>query len=139
MNQDNPIEILKNNGIPVTVQRVKILEMMINSYNHPTAEDIYSALSENLSILSFATIYNTLRLLCKVGIIDEIRIEKDKVHYDFIRRKHNHLLCYNCNKIVDIFNDQEIKDLPKFIDGHKVEKAHIYYYGICCDCQKTRR
>jgi Fur family peroxide stress response transcriptional regulator len=134
----NPIDILKENNISITVQRFKILEMIINSHKHPTAEDIYNKLLKDTEILSFATVYNTLRLFCKVGIIEEVRIEKDRVHYDYIRRPHNHLLCYKCNKIIDIYEEMVLTDIPEMIDGHKIEKAHIYYYGTCRKCLNDR-
>jgi len=133
----NPIDILKENNIPITVQRVKILELLMESHKHPTAEDIYNKLLKDTEILSFATVYNTLRLFCKVGIIEEVRIEKDRVHYDYIRRPHNHLLCYKCNKIIDIYEEMVLTDIPKILDGHKIEKGHICYYGICKECLKN--
>ncbi|MGQ9706973.1 MAG: Fur family transcriptional regulator [bacterium] len=138
MNNDNSIEILKKNNIPITIQRVKILEMVMKSYEHPTAEDIFNQLLKDKEILSFATVYNNLRLLSKVGIIEEVRLEKHSVHYDYIRKPHNHLFCYNCNKIIDIYTDFVLSDIPKTIDGHRIEKGHICYYGICKECLRTK-
>ena len=52
---------LKKNNIRLTHQRLKVLEYLSNSKNHPTVEQIYNALKKEVPSLSKTTIYNTLR------------------------------------------------------------------------------
>ncbi len=138
MVKPDPRVILKEHNIPITIQRVKILEYLIRTNEHPTADQIYSEISDE-AILSFATIYNTLHLFTKAGIVNELHIDKDKTHYDIVRKPHDHFLCRECQKIYDIY-DLPIQPLTNdTIDGHSIERVHIYFYGICRECLKKNK
>jgi len=64
---NDSIEKMKNSNIRITPQRYAILEYLVESKMHPTADDIYKALADRFPNMSAATVYNNLRLFVKIG------------------------------------------------------------------------
>ncbi|MBF6633514.1 MAG: peroxide-responsive transcriptional repressor PerR, partial [Planococcus sp. (in: Bacteria)] len=63
------LDALKSTGVRITPQRHAILEYMIHSTTHPTADDIYRALEKTFPNMSVATVYNNLRVFRKAGLV----------------------------------------------------------------------
>ncbi|MEG3033466.1 MAG: transcriptional repressor, partial [Enterococcus sp.] len=65
---DEVIAKLKKDNIRVTPQRQAILDYLIGHHSHPTADEIYHALSPSFPSMSVATVYNNLRLFTESGL-----------------------------------------------------------------------
>ncbi len=133
-----PKAILADAGVPVTTQRLSILEYMFEDSNHPTAEIIYDALKERLPILSKATVYNTLQTLLKAKIIEQLTIERERARYEISKSLHHHFYCTKCGRIFDTSppSCNYIKDMN--VDGHKIERMQGYFMGECKYCIKSK-
>ena len=129
-------EKLKNKGVLLTIQRSAVLEFLQDNIEHPTAEEIYQSLRGVYPALSRATIYNTLDLLKKHGIIQEITIERNKAHYDYKTEPHHHFLCSHCVRIYDVAMEKVLFERNAWLDGHKIEEARLYITGTCSACLK---
>jgi len=62
-----PYERLLEHNIKPSMQRIAIMEYLMNHPIHPSADDIYTALSPSMPTLSKTTVYNTLRLFSEQG------------------------------------------------------------------------
>jgi Fur family peroxide stress response transcriptional regulator len=127
-------EILKSKGIQPSVQRVKILEYLMNTRSHPSADEIFQALSSELPTLSKTTVYNTLEAFMKIGIIKPVYIDSRELRIDAFTHPHAHFKCTTCGKIFDI----EI-EMPDFVskktnEGHLVQTQDLYLEGTCAEC-----
>jgi Fur family peroxide stress response transcriptional regulator len=133
--------LIKNQGrgFKRTPQRLAILEYLDGNTSHPSAEDIFKAVSKKYHSMSFATVYNTLNTLTQAGALRELTIDSDRKRYDPNTSLHHHLICVSCRKIVDV--TEEIKvDLPKSAScNFKILGNHIEFYGQCAACRKSRR
>ncbi|KRK71393.1 Fur family transcriptional regulator [Lacticaseibacillus nasuensis] len=131
------IDRLKHARIRVTPQRDAIIQFMIASTAHPTAEQIYDALSPQFPHMSVATIYNNLKLLAELNLVEEMNSTDSATHFDFALEPHYHAICTNCGKIFDFsypgLNDVEQVAAEK--TGFKVSGHHLEVYGLCPDCQ----
>jgi len=128
-------EFLKKSGIKPSVQRMKIMEYLINTRKHPTADKIYKELCDEIPTLSKATVYNTLKLFVDKGVAFAVNIEDNELRFDADTSMHGHFKCYKCEKIFDFDikgNGPDISALEKF----RIDEAHIYYKGICEKCLK---
>jgi Fur family peroxide stress response transcriptional regulator len=125
---------LKEKGVLLTIQRSAVLEFLHNNTEHPTAEEIYQSLRGMYSALSRATIYNTLDLLKKHGLIQEITIERNKAHYDYKTEPHHHFLCSHCARIYDVAMEKVPCKREEWVDGHKMEAVRLYITGTCSAC-----
>jgi|Deesub1362A_J573_1020465.scaffolds.fasta_scaffold00011_74 Fur family peroxide stress response transcriptional regulator len=128
------IERLKKANFKLTPQRMAIIETLIGNKTHPSADAIYDKIKKKFPMISYSTIYNTLRILIDLGELRELSIKENKINYDPNTEPHHHFLCEKCNRIIDIF--QEINFKSEHINTHKIRNYEIYFYGICSDCLK---
>ncbi|WP_425412245.1 peroxide-responsive transcriptional repressor PerR [Melghirimyces thermohalophilus] len=134
------IETLKKTGVRMTPQRYAILEFLLTSMGHPTADEIYRALEEKFPNMSVATIYNNLRVFKEAGLVRELTYGDSSSRFDANMDSHYHIICRECGKIVDF-------EYPSLINveeeaarktGFRVETHRMEIYGICNTCQKEK-
>jgi len=122
-----------------TPQRLAILGFLEGNTSHPSADDIYRAVSKKYHSMSFATVYNTLNTLSKAGAVREITIDPRRKHYDPDTSGHHHLICVTCGKIFDIPEGISV-ELPGDMSGEfTVIGSHIEFYGYCPPCGKKKK
>ncbi|MCD4796930.1 MAG: transcriptional repressor [Candidatus Cloacimonetes bacterium] len=129
-------KILKEHGIPLSLQRIKILEYLHNFKTHPTADMIYQALIEEMPMLSKTTVYNTLKTFTEKGILTALSIFENEVRYEYNTVPHIHFKCVKCNKIYDISKTYDCLKNEE-LEGHKVLEHHINLKGICKSCRDS--
>lgn len=137
---DNAFEKLQECGINPSVQRIAIMDFLLKSCSHPTAEDVYAALSASMPTLSRTTVYNTLRLFAEHGAARMLTIDERKVCFDGQLHPHAHFLCRRCGALYDApLPDGALPDAGLTVaDGHEVEEVHYYYRGLCRECRDSK-
>ena len=120
----------------LTPQRAAILEFLEGNKTHPSAEDIYAAVHERFPMVSFATVYNTLETLKKMGMVWELNIDDERKRYDPNTNLHHHLICTRCRKVVDIHMEFELEVPEGEAHGFDITGRHVEFYGLCPDCRE---
>ena len=126
-----------------TPERFAIMEKVFDMNTHFSIDSLHSSLDAGGYHVSRATVYNTIELLIKAGLVRRHTFESQSPQYEKIAglTKHYHLVCSRCGKIREI-KDNEIDMLlnarrfgnfqPKYID--------LNVYGLCASCvRKTRQ
>lgn len=121
--------------LKLTPQRIAILKYLEGNKKHPSAEDIYKAVTKEFPTMSFATVYNTLEALKTRGNVQELKIDSGKKRYDPDTSKHHHMICTKCSHIVDIFKDFRITLPENLANGFEVMSNSIEFFGICEKCR----
>ena len=124
-----------------TAQRAAILEYLKDNKSHPNATDIYEYVSKKLSTISRTTVYNTIDLLKKEGLIQELAVRNHKGRrFSSNLAPHDHLICNICGKIVDIDGDADHSSLltEKQQLGFDIKETSITIYGVCPDCKNVK-
>lgn len=133
------ITTLKERDYRLTPQRVELLRLIASSEGHPSAHQLYLKVKNQFPTMSQATVYKTLALLKEMGQVQEIDLRDDS-HYDGNRPEpHPHLICMECNKIVDGELDLEysaIRRLEKD-SGFQIIRPQITFYGLCPACRNS--
>lgn len=129
--------LLKEKKIRPSVIRVKVLKYLLDNRNHPTADQLFNGLENEISTLSRTSIYNTLKTFLEEGIVSEITIEDGISRYDAFTGKHGHFICEKCGGVSD-FNVKCATCAPEWLKGYKVTQEHVYLKGLCPKCVKTR-
>jgi Fur family peroxide stress response transcriptional regulator len=129
------INAFREKSIKITPQRLTIFKVLEGNTNHPSAEDIYKEVLKINSTISFATVYNTLDKLYELNLLLKLNIEEEKNHYDPNINEHHHFLCRQCRKIIDIFDDYDIKPKGKIKEIIKIDSCQVNFYGICGECR----
>ena len=129
------VKQLKEKQIKITSQRLEILRYLDKHRTHPTAEEIYQELKKNNPALSKTTVYNSVDILKKYGLIQSLTISGSEHRYDYKHGMHHHFLCKKCGEIIDI--DIECPNLNTILEsGNQVDEVHGYFKGICKKCLK---
>lgn len=128
----------KKNFKKLTPQRLAILEYLEGNKSHPSASDIYKAVSKKYPMMSFATVYNTLEKLREKGQLLELSIDTGKKRFDPNATPHHHLICVNCKTITDV-NRNFVLDLQEGETcDYEIIGNHVDFYGICPKCKKRK-
>lgn len=129
-------EFLRERGLKVTPQRRVIFEALQDSSEHPSAEDVYQAVTGVMPDISVATVYHTLNDLVAMGELTELDLGEGKARYDPCTLGHCHLVCLGCRKVVDIMRGPDFLELlPEQEFGYQIERCEVVFYGRCPDCQ----
>lgn len=140
-NLEEHLTNLRKAGLKITPQRRAIVEILVNHGNHPSAEEIYQELTQTMPETSLATVYNTLRELNQMGDVEVVRdFHASSTRYDPNTDQHNHLICLECGRIIDLeddFNGFQLGEKKK--SGFQILKKQVTFYGICPECQKRKQ
>lgn len=124
---------LKNRKVRPSYQRIKVLEYLNKNQCHPTVDQIFKDLQSEIPTLSKSTIYNTLNLFLKSGLIRVINIEDNETRYDIITKNHGHFKCESCGKIFNFRIDFDSFKTEE-LSGFKIIDKNLYFKGICPKC-----
>lgn len=136
MHLRDALETLKSTGVRITPQRHAILEFLIQSMIHPTADEIYKALEAKFPNMSVATVYNNLRVFRESGLVKELTYGDSSSRFDFVTNDHYHIICDSCGKIVDFHYPglDEVEHLASHVTGFQVNSHRMEIYGTCPTC-----
>ena len=129
---------LEDSGHRITPQRLCILEALLSSEGHPSAEQIYGRVRRVSPTTSLATIYKTLDTLQELGEVRELEFRGDRHHYDGMRPDaHPHVVCTGCGRIedVDLTGLQTLQGDAARASGFQIAEQRLEFYGLCGSCQ----
>ncbi|MEW6243488.1 MAG: Fur family transcriptional regulator [Bacillota bacterium] len=131
-------ERLRERGLKVTPQRMAIYRTLCETTAHPTAETIWEKVKEEFPAISFNTVYTTLGILERTGLIQRLHVGENVAHYDADISPHVHLCCERCGRVRDLHKAEvDLKDVADSIrarTGYAISKIELNLYGICPEC-----
>ena len=136
-------------GRRITPARHAVLDALKERGEHLTAEEVFKAANRRHPDLGLATVYRSLELFTKLGLVSKFDTGDDKARYEFAdpagaKGHHHHLVCTSCRKIIDYkdFIGEEMELLRKTEAGlarkygFKINSHVIQFYGLCKDCAR---
>jgi Fur family transcriptional regulator, peroxide stress response regulator len=134
-------QVCRDRRLPVTVQRRTVFEVLLGREDHPTADQVYDELKPRIGRVSRTTVYRILETFVDLGLIVKICHPGSAARFDPKVRRHDHLVCMHCNKVIDI-EDSRLDGIvwPDVRGrGFEISDYHIHFRGICSDCRKRRK
>lgn len=120
------INKLKEAGVIPTAQRIDIANIIFAKDQHLSAEQILKKVNKHKSTVSKATVYNTLGLFAKKGLVNEVLVDASKVFYDSNVTRHFHFYNDDTNELMDIPADKiQIDQLQKLPEGTTAANIEI--------------
>lgn len=117
---------LRSRKVTPTPQRIQIAQTLFAKSCHFSAEEVYVAVNQTRPQVSKATVYNTLGLFVKKGLIREVLVDPSKVFYDSNTSPHYHFYDMDTGEIRDIPSDQvSFKDLPELPSGTRLDSMEV--------------
>ena len=134
------IATLKQYGYKLTPQRRTVIRTIAFAQGHLTPTAIYEKVRQDYPNIGFVTIYRTLEILGKLGLICEVHAGSSCRSY-LARRPsehHHHLICSHCGAVVD-FTSCDLGELEQRLlqeTGFEIESHLLEFLGRCRSCQK---
>jgi len=113
-------------GILPTAQRMEVADVMLARHQHLSAEHIIERLRENNSSVSKATVYNTLKLFEKCGLVKECLVDSERRFYDSNTQPHHHFYNADTGEFSDIpLGEIEFSGLPSLPEGTDLQSIEL--------------
>ena len=130
------VNSLRGQGFRITPQRIAIVEYLLKTDDHPSAEHIHKIVQKKYPMVSLSTVYKTLDLLKEKKLVNEIKVEGE-ARFDAHTDEHINLVCMNCGKIDDIDEDslKEIQTKVARKSKYVILKSNFELFGYCNNCK----
>jgi Fur family transcriptional regulator, ferric uptake regulator len=133
-------EFLDTHDLKMTKERESLLRVIFSVHYHFEADELLFKLKEQGVKTSRATVYRTLDLLVKSGLVRRVHLGEDHYHYERVTKDshHDHLICTTCGSVIE-FHDAALEALQMEICRRKkfLPTFHnLQILGICNKCQK---
>ncbi|MFC1912410.1 Fur family transcriptional regulator [Chloroflexota bacterium] len=133
------IDKLSERGYRLTPQRMLVLAAIENSDDHISAEEIHAEVVKKYPHVNISTVYRTLELLNRLGLVTETDLGGGRVRYHPADKgHHHHLVCQECGRIIDLDESLlvSLKDVLLDEYGFSADLRHLAIFGCCADCRK---
>ena len=137
---DNKLEAFgkscHKNGLKITPQRIAVYKALIGMDTHPTSEEVYQQVQDEISNISLDTVNRTLHTLSEIGVAFVVEGTGQPRRFDGGLEDHQHFLCIKCGKVVDFHHEPfDNIDVPAELKGRfKILRKTVYLEGLCGVC-----
>lgn len=136
-------EQMKSKGYKLTPQRRAVLDVIVaNEGKHLSTEEIYDIVKVECPEIGLATVYRTIQLLEKIGIVTKLNFDDGCNRYELVNanevHQHHHLICNLCGKVEEV-EDVLLESLEDKVENKynfKIRNHEVKFYGICEECHK---
>ncbi len=117
---------MRNHGIMPTRQRLGIASVMLTHPQHLSADQVLKMVRESGESVSKATIYNTLGLFARNGLLREVCVDNTKVFYDSTVHPHHHIYNIDTGELQDLdYNCIALENLPPLPQGAVIDGIDV--------------
>jgi Fur family transcriptional regulator, ferric uptake regulator len=133
---------LNEKGRRLTPQREKILQIFqtLPQGRHLSVDDLHKVLEEEQKDISLSTVYRTVKIMARMGILRELELAEGHKHYEInSATQHHHVVCIQCNRTIEFENDLILQHSIKQVEqcGWQMLDCQFTIYGICKEAIKT--
>lgn len=122
----NAADRLRSAGIPPTLQRIAIAEVLFTRPVHLSAEQVLSRVRVHMPEVSRATVYNTLKLFREKKMVRELVIDPERVFYDSNTAPHYHIFDVGTGELSDVAADElRVVGTPELPEGLELEEVDV--------------
>lgn len=123
------ISIIKNQiieaGLKATHPRIVVLNEMINSLDHPSAERVYDRIKDANPSISLGSVYRILDDLVDGGLIRRVSVKSGSKRYDGNLSPHGHIYCFRSDEIQDFYDEELYGLINDFFKKKKIKNFKI--------------
>lgn len=134
---------LRSHGLKLTRARELVFREILSAPGiHPNADEIRRRLRAKKKEIGLATIYRTLSLLVRSGLVTAVDLGEGHSHFEpeWNETAHGHLICLSCGRVQE-FAQAGIQDAIRRIGeekGYRLDKFSLQVFGFCRDCETKR-
>lgn len=144
-------ENFRDRGYRLTEPRQAVLNVLSDTSDHLSAEDVYFEIHKTHPNIGLTTVYRTLELIVQMGIASKFDFGDGRLRYELSDgpggpRHHHHLVCTSCGRIIDYteYIEKEMELLKQTEEGlsrkfnFKITNHIIQFYGLCDKCRDKK-
>jgi len=142
LSQEKSRKTLNIAGKRVTSQRALIMEIIRQGEGHLDADEIYRRARGRVPRLSLSTVYRTLLMLKKLGLVEELHFDEEHHHYELKpSAEHHHLICIGCGRVIEFHYplSRYIKRNVPEAKGFDIAETEVRMSGYCSKCRQSRK
>jgi Fur family transcriptional regulator, ferric uptake regulator len=131
---------LQQQGLKLTSEREALVREIFSIHYHFEADELLFKMKQANTKISRATVYRTLELLVKSGLVRRVHLGEDHYHYEHVsgNSHHDHLICTTCGAVIE-FHDEELEQRQREICERKKFTPtfhNLQILGLCDACRR---
>ena len=138
----NARQVFGASRLRFTKQRALILDIIRQGEGHQDADEVYRQAREKEPRLSLSTVYRSLQMFKKLGLIEEVHFDETHHHYEVKpSSEHHHLVCLNCGKVIEFrypvsrYLKRNVAEAKEF----EIVDTEVHMTGYCPRCRQKRK
>ncbi len=133
-------DFLQRQGLKLTTERSALVREIFSIHYHFEADELLFKMKEKSLKISRATVYRTLELLVKSGMVRRVHLGEDHYHYEHVtgNSHHDHLICTTCGGVIE-FHDEVLEQRQRDICEKKKFTPtfhNLQILGVCDSCTR---
>jgi Fe2+ or Zn2+ uptake regulation protein len=125
---------LEAHGQRYTEQRAAVYRFLGSTCEHPSADEVFTAVRGEITDISLATVYKALETLVSCGLAMKLTYGDDSARYDARTDDHVHSRCLGCGNVRDVAASPQPLPQVEVGDGFRVEGFRVEVIGYCAAC-----
>lgn len=124
----------------MTPQRDLIFKAFFEMDRHVSVDELYDRVRRRDSSVGYSTVWRNLKLICKIGLAEEVNLGDGITRYDRVTDvPHGHLYCLTCKELVEFDADQVLDFLSAVASRNDFlpESFKIEIQGHCTKCRQA--
>jgi Fe2+ or Zn2+ uptake regulation protein len=132
----DPADLLRQQGIQVTAQRLAVLRAIARE-PHITADEVAEISRSEIGAISLQSVYDALGLLVARRLVRRIQPAGSPARFEArVGDNHHHVICRVCGRTEDV--DCAVGAAPCLTAanaiGYEIDEAEVIYWGRCAEC-----
>ncbi len=131
-------ERLAVGGFRFTPQRQHVYAVLLETRDHPTAEEVFIRVKRVMPDISMATVYNCLDALVKCGVVRQVMVDRGAARFCPNMHEHGHFYCDGCGRVFDLDLPEDAPFKLPLPRGFQAERIDLSAHGRCPACARAR-
>ena len=117
---------LRDHRLRPTKARIRVGMLLLESPKHLSADQIFDWLTKHGHCISKATVYDTLNVFAKHGVVNEVAVDPTRMYYDSTTSPHHHFYNTDTGQLTDIPRENlSVENIPRLPDNTEIEDLEI--------------
>ena len=133
---DEVMSALRATGARATIPRRAIVEVVVTSPTHLSADEIVERVHRRYPEVNESTVYRTLQVLEELGVLYHVHLGHGSARWHLAERPHHHLVCESCQRVIEMDGDAfaELRTRVAREHGFSLDPRHFALVGRCSRC-----
>src|ERR1700736_245172 len=135
------LDLLRAQRMRITRNRIKILEILLESRKPLSLEEIQRKAKAKESAPDYATVFRIMTLLQDLGLAQKVHLNKSCSYYELLnpQQHYDHIVCTKCGKVTVMIDSCPVEKIERRIEkeyGFSEIRHSLEFFGKCSECKE---